>query len=168
MTLCEQNMDYETVFGLAEPYLKKNDFGMLHTRRVFKIAKQNFDIPKALEELVFCSIIMHDIGGSTIENQYKHGPEIAATILRKLGYAESFVQKVCELVRTHHDNPDDPSLAFRILYDSDNLVMFSPEEFGHYKSKPNFNWNQIVELIYHEHARVLAKKLLQQRTEEST
>ncbi len=35
-------MDYETVFGLAEPYLKRNDFGMPHTRRVFDIATKNF------------------------------------------------------------------------------------------------------------------------------
>ena len=161
-------MDYETVSGLAEPFLKKNDFGMSHTRRVFEIAKQNFDIPKALEELVFCSIIMHDIGGNTIEKQYKHGPEITADILQKLGYDEGFVQEVCEIVRTHHGHPDNPSLTFKILYDSDKLVMFSPEEFPHYTSHPNFDWTQIVELIYHEHARDLAKKLLQQRTEEST
>ena len=161
-------MDYETVFGLADPYLKRNDFGMPHTRRVFDIAKQNFVIPKELEELVFCSIILHDIGGSTIEKQCEEGPKIAASILRKLGYDESFVQEVCEIVRTHHDHPDNPSLAFRILYDSDKLVMFSPEEFSHYNSKPNFDWNEIVDLIYSEHARDLAKNLLQQRRNEET
>jgi len=156
-------MNYETVFQQAKPYLKKNDFGMPHTRRVFDLAKKNFEIPQELEELVFCSIIMHDIGGSTIQKQYEDGPEIAASILRKLGYDKSFVKQVCEIVRTHHDHPDNPSLAFRILYDSDKLVMFSPEEFPHYNSKPNFNWNEIVNLVYHEHARDLAKKLLQQR-----
>jgi len=161
-------MDYEKVFELAKPYLKRNDFGMPHTRRVFDIAKKNFVIPKELEELVFCSIILHDIGGSTIEKQYEEGPKIAAFILRKLGYDESFVQEVCEIVRTHHDHPEQPSLAFRILYDSDRIVMFSPEEFPHYNAKPNFNWNEIVDLIYHEHARDLAKKLLQQRRNEET
>jgi hypothetical protein len=160
-------MDYEIVFKLAKPYLKKNDFGMPHTRRVFDIAKQNFDIPQEIEELVFCSIIMHDVGGSSIEKQYKYGPEIAADVLSKLGYNESFVQEVCEVVRTHHDHPDNPSLAFKILYDSDKLVMLSPEEFPHYNSKPNFEWNKIVDLIYHEHARTLVKKLLQQRTKSS-
>jgi hypothetical protein len=166
--VCEWKMDYETVFKLAEPYLKKNDFGMPHTRRVFDLAKQNFEVPKELEELVFCSIIMHDIGGSSIEKQYKDGPAIAASILQKLGYNKSFIQEVCQIVRTHHDHPDNPSLAFKILYDSDKLVMFSPEEFPHYNSKPNFNWNEIVDLIYHEHARDLAKKLLQQRRTEET
>jgi len=161
-------MDYETVFKLAEPYLKKNDFGMPHTRRVFDIATQNFLVPKELEELVFCSIIVHAIGGSSIEKQYKDGPTIAASILQKLGYDKSFVQQVCQIIRTHHDHPNNPSLAFKILYDSDKLVMFSPEEFPHYNSKPNFNWNEIVDLIYHEHARDLAKKLLQQRKTEET
>ena len=161
-------MDYEKVFALAEPYLKKNDFGMPHTRRVFDIATENFVIPKELEELVFCSIIMHDIGGSTIEKQYAEGPKIAAFLLRKLGYNESFVQKVCEIVRTHHDHPERPSQAFRILYDSDKLVMFSSEEFPHYNSKPNFDWNTIVDLIYSEHGRNFARKLLQQRKSEPT
>ncbi len=161
-------MDCETVFELAEPYLKKNDFGLPHTRRVFDLAKKNFEIPPELEELVFCSIIMHDIGGSTIEKQYEEGPKIAAFILQKLGCAKSFVDEVCEIVRTHHDHPDNPSLAFRVLYDSDKLVMFSHEEFPHYNSKPNFSWNEVVGLIYSEHVRDLAKKLLQQRINEET
>ena len=148
------------MFKLAKPYLKKNDFGMPHTRRVFYITKQNFDIPKEIEERVFCSIIMHDIGGSSIEKQYKYGPEIAADILQKLSYDENFVQEVCEIVRTHHDHPDNPSLAFKILYDSDKLVMFSPEEFPHYNSRLNFEWKKIIDIIYHEHVRTLAKKLL--------
>ena len=82
------------MFSLAEPYLKKNDFGMPHTRRVFEIAKKNFDIPKEIEELVYCSIIMHDIGGSTIEKQYKNGPEIASSILTNLGYPKAFADQV--------------------------------------------------------------------------
>jgi len=161
-------MDYEKVFGLAEPYLKKNDFGMPRTRRVFDIAKKNFEIPQNLEELVFCSRILHDIGGSTIKKQYENGTKIAASILQKLGYDKSFVDEVCEIVRTHHDHPDKPSLVFMILYDSDKLVMFSSEEFSHYNSKPDFDRNQIVGLIYQEHARDLAKKLLQQRRTEKT
>ena len=161
-------MDYETVFGLAESYLKRNDFGMPHTRRVFDIATKNFEIPQNLEDLVFCSIIMHDIGGSSIKKQYEDGPKIAVSILQKLGFDKNFVDQVYEIVRTHHDHSDNLSLAFMILYDSDKLVMFSPEEFPYYKSNPNFDWNQIVNLIYHEHARDLAKKLLQQRRTEKT
>jgi uncharacterized membrane protein len=161
-------MDYETIFELVKPYLKKNYFGMPHTRRVFDIAKQNFDIPIELEEMVFCSIIMHDIGGNTIEQQYKDGPQITASILTKLGYNKSFVDEVCEIVRTHHNHPDNASLAFKILYDSDKLVMFSREEFSHYNQKPFFDWTEILKLFYYEHAQDLAKKLLQQRTAEES
>jgi hypothetical protein len=93
IVICGWNMDYEAVFKFAEQYLKKNDFGLSHTRRVFDIAKQNFEIPKDLEELVFCSIIMHDIGGSSIEKQYKDGPSIAASILNKLGYEKVLLKK---------------------------------------------------------------------------
>jgi hypothetical protein len=161
-------LDYEKVFSLAEPYLKKNDFGMPHTRRVFELANQNFEIPSESEELIYCSIIMHDIGGSSIQKQYEEGPEITALILRKLGYDEKFVKEVCGIVRTHHDHPEHPSLAFKILYDSDKLVMFSPEEYPHYNSQPNFDWNKIIGLIYTEHCREVAKDLLRQRKSEKT
>jgi hypothetical protein len=156
-------MDYEKVFRLAEPYLKKNDFGMPHTRRVFELAKQNFEIPPKSEDLIFCSIIMHDIGGSSIQKQYEVGPKIAGFILRKLGYNENFVKEVSDIIRTHHDHPEHPSLAFKILYDSDKLVMFSSEEFPHYNSQPNFDWNKIIDLIYSEHCRKVANDLLRQR-----
>jgi hypothetical protein len=161
-------MDYEKVFSLAEPYLKKNDFGMPHTRRVFEIVNQNFAIPKDSEELTFCSIILHDIGGSSIQKQVEEGPEIAAMLLRQLGYGEKFVKEVFNIVSTHHDHPEHPSLAFKILYDSDKLVMFSPEEFPHYNSQPNFNWNKIIGLIYSGHCREVAKDLLQNRRSEAT
>jgi hypothetical protein len=156
-------MDYETIFGLAEPFLKKNDFGLSHTRRVYNIAKNNFTTPKDIDELVFCSIILHDIGGSSIKKQYQNGPIIAKSILEKLGYDENFINQVCEIIATHHNHPNNPSLAFKILYDSDKLVMFSNEEFSYYDSQSDFDWNQIIKLIYHKHARFLAKEFLEKR-----
>jgi hypothetical protein len=46
--------------------------------------------------------------------------------------------------------------------------MFSPEEFPHYNKKPNFDWTEILGLIYHEHMRDLAKKLLLKRQGEAS
>jgi hypothetical protein len=46
--------------------------------------------------------------------------------------------------------------------------MFSPEEFPLCNSRPNFDWNKIIDLIYSEHARELAKELLRQRRSEGT
>jgi hypothetical protein len=159
-------MDIERLFELAKPYLEKNDFGMAHTKRVFGIAQENFDVPSELQELTFSSIILHDIGGGSIKNQYEKGPGIAASLLRQMGCDEAFIQKVCEIVGTHHDHPEQPSLPFRVLYDSDKLVMFSPEEFPYYNSRAGFDWDKIVNLIYSERAKLLAKKLLEKRRSE--
>lgn len=165
-TACE-NMDVERLFELATPYLQKNDFGMAHTKRVFDIARENFEVPSELEELTFYSIILHDVGGGSIKNQYEKGPGIAAALLKQMGCNEVFIQQVCEIVGTHHDHPDNASLPFRVLYDSDKLVMFSPEEFPYYNSQAGFNWEKIVHLIYSEHMRRLAQETLKQRRSEA-
>ena len=159
-------MDVEGLFELARSYLEKNDLGVAHTRRVFTIAQENFKVPSELQELTFSSIILHDIGGGSIKDQYQKGPKIAASVLRQLGYEESFIEEVCEIIRTHHDHPDNPALPFRVLYDSDRLVMFSPEEFPYYNSIPDFDWNKIVNLIYSEHMHQFAKKMLKKRQNE--
>ena len=137
-------MDYERLFQLAEPYLKKNDHGILHTQRVFDIAQKNFEIPSEKKELVYCAIILHDIGGCSIQKQYEEGPKIAALLLRQMDRDENFIQKVCEIICTHHDHPEYPSLAFQILNDSDKFVMFSTEEFYYYNSNPNFDWKKTI------------------------
>ena len=153
------------LFELATPYLEKNNFGVAHTRRVFNIARENFGIPENLEELTLASIVLHDVGGSTIKEQYEKGPEIARNLLSQLGYGNDFIQEVCLIVASHHNHPKNPSLAFRVLYDSDRLVMFSPEEFSHYNLKPikYFNWDEIIDSMYSEHTKNLARKLLLER-----
>ena len=78
---------------------------------------------------------------------------------------ENFIQQVCAIIRTHHDHQVHPSVTFQILYDSDKLVMFSPEEFPYYNSKPNFNWKKIIDLIYSDRGKDLTKKLLKKREE---
>ncbi len=159
-------MDVEGLFELARPYLEKNDLGVAHTRRVFTIAQENFEVPSELQELTFSSIILHDIGGGSIKDQYQKGPKIAASVLKQLGYTETFIEEVCEIIRTHHDHPNNPALPFRVLYDSDKLVMFSSEEFPYYNSIADFDWNKIVNLIYSEHMRQLAEEMLKKRQNE--
>ncbi len=159
-------MDVDKLFELAVPYLEKNDFGVAHTRRVFEIAKQNFPVKPELQEVTFASIILHDIGGSSIKDQYEQGPQIAAVLLEKLNRSKGFIRQVCEIISTHHEHPANPSEPFRILYDSDKLVMFSPEEFSYYDSREGFDWNKIVNLTYSKKARQLASEMLNQRENE--
>jgi hypothetical protein len=146
--------------------LEKNDFGVAHTRRVFDIAKQNFPVKPENHDLTFAALILHDIGGCTIKEQYEKGPQIATIILKKMGYPESFIKQVCEIIGGHHDHPEAPSEPFRTLYDSDKLVMFSREEYPTYNAQEGFDWDKIVNLIYSEKGRELAKKWLAQRRKE--
>jgi hypothetical protein len=101
-----------------------------------------------LQDLTFYSIILLDIGGGSIKNQYKKGFGIAASLLKQMGCDKAFIRQVCEIVGTHHDHSDTPSFPFRVLYDSDKLVMFSPEEFPYYNSRADFDWNKILDLIF--------------------
>jgi HD domain-containing protein len=159
-------MDIDKLFELATPYLEKNDFGVAHTNRVFEIAKQNFTVKPELEELTFASIVLHDIGGSTIKEQYEKGPQIAATLLKKLKCPDDFIRQVCEIISTHHEHLEDPSEPFRTLHDSDKLVMFSKEEYPVYNSRNSFDWNKIVNLMYSKKAKRLAEEWLVQRRKE--
>ena len=125
---------------LATPYLEKNDLGVSHTKRVLEIARKRIKIPVETEELAVASIILHDIGGRTIKDQYEKGPEIAAFLLKQLDYPNEFAEKVCEIIRTHHERLNNPPVAFKILYDADQLVRFSEEEFPYYESTGT--WSQ--------------------------
>jgi HD superfamily phosphohydrolase YqeK len=148
--------------------LEKNDFGIAHTKRVFDIAKQNFPVKAELQELIYTAIIFHDIGGSTIAEQYEKGPQIATIILKELGYSDSFVKQVCDIISTHHEHPENPSETFRVLYDSDKLVMFSQEEYPYYNALEGFDWDKVVSLIYTKKGQELAKKSLKQRRKEQS
>ena len=158
-------MILEKLFELATPYLEKNDFGVAHTRRVFEIAKENFSIPENLKEITLAGIILHDIGGSTIKEQYEKGPEIARNLLFQLGYGSDFIQEVCRIIRAHHDHPKNPSLSFKILCDFDRLVMLSPEEFLHYNARRGFDWSAVIDSMYTEDSKILAERSLERRKE---
>ena len=155
---------YEKLLLLAKPFLEKNDFGISHTERVLDIARKQFRIPKETEELIVVAITLHDIGGRTIKEQYQKGPEIATVLLRQLGYSDPFIEEVCEIIRTHHDRPNNPTEAFKVVFDADQLARFSNEEFPIYESQGT-DWNQIIERMYAEKSKKRAKESLKNKKE---
>jgi hypothetical protein len=159
-------MDTEKLFRLATPILEKNDFGVSHTQRVYDIAKEYFPVKSELQDLTYASIILHDIGGCTIKDQYEKGPEIATQLLKQLNCPVDFIEQVCAIIATHHDHPDNPSEPFRTLYDADKLVMFTPEEYAYYNAREGFDWTKIVNSIYTKKGQDLAKAWLAQRRKE--
>ena len=152
----------EKLLLLTTPYLQKNDLGVGHTKRVLEIARKRLNIPVETEELAVASIILHDIGGRTIKDQYEKGPEIAAVLLRQLDFPIEFAKQVCEIIRTHHERLDSLPVAFQILYDADQLVRFSEEEFPYYESIGT-NWNAVIERMYFSESKVWAMELRRER-----
>ena len=159
-------MDIAKLWQLATPILEKNDFGVSHTQRVFKLAKEHFPVKPQLQELTSAAIILHDIGGCTIKEQYEKGPSIAESLLQQLACSKEFICEVCKIICTHHDHPDSPTEPFRALYDADKLVMFSLEEYPTYNSREGFDWKKIINLIYTQKGRDLAEKALRERRTE--
>ena len=158
---------HSKLFSLAKSYLDKNDFGTSHTERVLAIAQKEFTIPPEIEDLTVASIILHDIGGSTIKEQYEKGPKIAEALLRQLDYPDAFIEKVCQIIKTHHDRPENPEEAFKILYDSDQLVRFSKEEFPYYETKQT-NWDAIIRKMYSDKTKAKARATLKEKKAEKT
>lgn len=158
-------MRFEKLFELERPYLENNDFGVAHTERVFNIAKKNFKISDEIKEEVYALIILHDIGGSSIDEQYDRGPLIASELMNQVGYADSIIVNICKMIKQHHEKLDDASESFKILYDSDQIVKFSKEEFQYYSSK-NIDWDSLVESMYFDNSKILARRMLSSRITE--
>jgi len=162
-------MKYEKLLKLAKPHLEENDFGADHTLRVLEIAKKNYnkyDLDKSWKDTVFSLIILHDIGGSEIKDQYEKGPEIAQKLLNKLHYHNFDIKLICSFIARHHERLNNPHDMFKILFDSDRLVMFSKEELNHYDSRKDFDWQTIIDSFYNGDMRNSAKKILYSRRKE--
>jgi len=159
-------MDTKKLWQLATPILQNNDFGVSHTQRVYKLANEHFAVKSQIRDLTNAAIILHDIGGCTIKDQYEKGPPIAVLLLKQLDCSEVFIKQVCDIISTHHEHPENPSEPFRALFDADKLVMFSAEEYPTYDSREGFDWDKIVNLIYTQKGRDLARKTLKQRQNE--
>ncbi|MFC1705072.1 HD domain-containing protein [Nanoarchaeota archaeon] len=162
-------MKYENLLHLAKPYLEQNDLGLDHTLRVLSIAIKNFDkykIEPTWKDTAYSLIVLHDIGGSEIKEQYEQGPKLARKLLTKLEYTLFDINLICGFIAKHHERLENPHEVFKLLFDADRLVMFSKQEFADYNSKPGFDWNKIVEGFYNNDLKEQAKRLLKQRKEE--
>ena len=156
-------MKYKKLLELAGPYLKENDLGVSHTTRVLDIAKKNYQLyglDEFSRDIVYSLIVLHDIGGSKIKDQYEKGPKIAKELLTKLNFHRFDIMLICECIARHHERLPDPHDIFKILFDSDQLVKFSDEEFNHYNSNPNFDWNKVMASFYNENVKNQAEALL--------
>ena len=158
-------MKYESLLELVKPYLKNNELGVEHTLRVLEIAKENYnkyDLDESWKDIVFSLILLHDVGGSSIKEQYFNGPVIAKKLLQQLGYHEFDIKLICGCIASHHEILKNPHEIFKILFDSDQLVKLSKEEFGHYSLQKDFDWSKVIDSLYSADLKQMAKKRLEE------
>jgi hypothetical protein len=167
LSVISDSLQAHELLSLARPYLEKNEFGVDHTLRVLEIAEKRLGIPQELRELATAAIILHDIGGSTVKEQYEKGPGIATALLGQLAYPNDFITSVCGIIGTHHERSENPSEEFKILFDADQIVRFSDQEFPIYESAGT-NWNHIIGRMYFEKSKAIARGLLEERQTEKT
>ncbi|MEA2038132.1 MAG: hypothetical protein U9O94_11595 [Nanoarchaeota archaeon] len=156
-------MKHKQLLELAKPYLEENDLGVDHTLRVLEIAKKNYDkydIEESWKDLVFSLIVLHDVDGSEIKDQYEKGPIIAKKLLEKLNYHKFDVKLISNFIVRHHKRLEDPHDMFKILFDSDQLVKLSKEEFNIYNSRSDFNWRRVIDSFYNDKLKELANDML--------
>jgi hypothetical protein len=74
---------------------------------------------------------LHDIGiheaerkhGSTkAKYQEKEGPDIARSIMIKLGAKEELIEEVCDIIGHHHHPRTEETANFKVVYDSDLIA----------------------------------------------
>jgi len=74
---------------------------------------------------------LHDIGiheaerkhGSTeAKYQEKEGPDIARSIMIKLGAKEELIEEVCDIIGHHHHPRVEETTNFKVVYDSDLIA----------------------------------------------
>jgi uncharacterized protein len=100
-----------------------------HSERVLNIAMAIGQQMKARPAIIAPAALLHDIGRkeeSLSRGRICHaqrGAELAATLLRALGYGEDEVEAICHCIRTHRfRNAHHPeSLEAKILFDADKL-----------------------------------------------
>jgi len=82
--------------------------------------------------------------------------------MRRLQFREEEIQEACEIIGAHHDRIENPTEEFAILYDSDQMVKLTPEEFPIYDAEGT-DWEKVIRNMYHNSAKAIAREWLFER-----
>lgn len=152
-----------SVWKQALPYLqtRSND---KHTLYCYVYAQELLEHhPEANQEVVLVSILLHDVGWSTVDedkqllsfgpNQKypelqvqheKEGANIARNILTSLEYPENFIDVICEIIDGHDTRKDYLSLEDALVKDADKMWRYTP--FGLETIKDWFAYTETEQL----------------------
>ena len=110
----------------------KTDFKRIgHATRVARYAEKIGKKEMGNLSVILAAAYLHDIGiheaerkhGSTAAKyQEMEGPEIAKSIMIKLGAKEEMIEEVCDIIGHHHHPRPDETTNFKVVYDSDLIA----------------------------------------------
>lgn len=113
-----------------------------HFLKVYEFASLICDMENVEENTKFLTetaAIVHDIGIKISEEKYNssagkyqelEGPDVARPMLKKLGYAENFIERVCYLIGHHHTYHNIQGIDYQILVEADFLVNMYEDELS--------------------------------------
>lgn len=106
--------DIQNVMIKMIEYDKGDSRRIQHFIKVYQFAKligKMEQVDVQMQETIEVAALVHDIGIKISEEKYHsssgkyqelEGPPIAAVFIKDLGYAESFINRICWLVGHHH------------------------------------------------------------------
>ena len=110
----------------------KTDFKRIgHATRVARHAEKIGKKEMGNLAVILGAAYLHDIGIHEAERKYdstaakyqeKEGPEIARSIMIKLGAKEELIEEVCDIIGHHHHPRADETTNFKVLYDADLIA----------------------------------------------
>lgn len=108
-------------------------YGIEHTLKVLKNAEdimKKENITDDEKELIAIVTILHDIGAIEAQRKYgsmdglyqeKEGPAIAKSIMNKIGYDFTKINRVCFIIGNHHTPSKIDGIDFQIQWEADLL-----------------------------------------------
>ena len=126
----------EALMRAMETYFDGDTKRINHAHRVTTYAEQLLKQEEGDYPIVIGTSVLHDIGIHQAEKKYgstggkyqeKEGPPIARQILAGLGFKQSQVEEICEIIAHHHSPGKINTQNFKILYDADWLVNLKDE-----------------------------------------
>jgi predicted HD phosphohydrolase len=147
----------------------KSDFKRIgHATRVARYAEKIGRNEKGNLAVILSASYLHDIGlhaaqkkhnGSADEFHEQEGPDIARSILIKLGAQEELIEEVCDIVGHHHHARSEETINFKVVYDAD-LIENLDEKQKKTPADPETLTADIEKLILTDSGRELAKEVL--------
>ena len=147
------NATKEALMKAMETYFDGDTKRINHARRVTAYAEQLLEQEEGDYPIVIGVSVLHDIGIHQAEKKYgstsgkyqeKEGPPIARQILTGLGFEQSQVEEICEIIAHHHSPGKITTKNFGILYDADWLVNLRDE----YDIQDRNKLSHIIEKVF--------------------